>query len=104
MGENPAIRSGPCSLMVWAMDAAIISRTVSQLALRKPPLPRARCHRLRFFGSFTMDCHASTGSSNSNLASSHKSSSTPRIVGYFTLNGLYKYQEKEIPRWHPRGS
>ena len=98
MGENPAMRSGPCCLIVCAIDAAIISFTVSQLARRKPPFPRARCQRFRFSGSLTIEVQASTGSLYSFFASNHKSSNAPRMVGYFTRSGLYKYQEKEIPR------
>ena len=41
MGENPATRSGPCSLMVWTCAAAMISTASSQLARTRPPLPRA---------------------------------------------------------------
>ena len=42
MGEKPAIRSGPYSLMVCTCAAAIISVASAQLTRTKPPLPRAR--------------------------------------------------------------
>jgi hypothetical protein len=55
-------------------------------------------------GSVTSDFQAATGSSCSPRAFFHRSSSAPRLYGYLTRSGLYKYQEYEIPRWQPRGS
>ena len=63
IGEKPMMRSGPCVWIVWTCDAAMISSTVSQSVRRRPPLPRACCHRWRFAGSPTSDFQATTGSS-----------------------------------------
>jgi hypothetical protein len=41
MGEKPITRSGPYSLIVCSVEAAMISSASSQWMRRKPPLPRA---------------------------------------------------------------
>lgn len=41
IGEKPATRSGPYSLMVCTWAAATISAASSQLARTRPPWPRA---------------------------------------------------------------
>ncbi len=42
IGEKPATRSGPYSLMVWTCAAAIISVASAHVTRTSPPLPRAR--------------------------------------------------------------
>jgi hypothetical protein len=82
IGEKPAIRSGPCSRMVWTWAAATISSASSQLARTRPPLPRARLYRRAFSGSETMLAPAATGSPPvAALAARYISSSRPRTYG-----------------------
>ncbi len=88
MGENPVTRSAPCFLTVWIVAAETRSSASSQLARRKPPLPRACWKRRRFPGSSTIDAQASTGSGCAAFASRQRSTSAPRRYGYFTRSGL----------------
>src|SRR3546814_8963647 len=61
IGEKPATRSGPYSLIVYAFAAAISSAASSQPTLTKPPRPRFDTQSRRFSGSCTMDRQAATG-------------------------------------------
>src|SRR5699024_6652683 len=83
---------------------AIISHMSFQLARTKPAFPRAFTYFSRFTGSLTMLSHASTGFELLSRSSFHNSYKSLRTYGYFTLTGLYVYQEKLAPRGHPRGS
>ena len=40
IGEKPTTRSGPHVLMVWTLEAAMISLTSAQFERTKPPRPR----------------------------------------------------------------
>jgi hypothetical protein len=92
MGEKPAMRSGPCSLMVWILAAAMISLTSSQVDRTKPPRPRRRVYEARASLAPTMAAQACTGSSEARL-SRHSLSSALRTSGYFSRLALYRYQE-----------
>src|SRR6266545_2863678 len=104
IGENPAIRSGPCVLMVCTCAAAIISVASSHVARTSPPRPRADLYRRARSGSDTTCAQAATGSPVRAFASRYISSSTPRTYGYRTRVGEYVYQENAAPRGQPRGS
>ena len=62
MGEKPAMRSGPCFLIVCTIEAEMISSAVLQSVRLKPPLPRACCQRFRASGFSTTLFQASPGS------------------------------------------
>ena len=102
--EKPALRSGPYVFAVYSKDAAVISVASSQVERTKPPIPRADLYFFAFSGFSTIDFHASIGFLAVFLASLQSSANSPRTYGYFTRNGLYKYQENVAPRGHPRGS
>jgi hypothetical protein len=88
MGEKPATRSGPCSLIVCTCAAATISCASSQEIRTSPPLPRACWYLRRRCGSAWMSAHAATGSPpKRRLASRYISTRTPRAYGYRTRVG-----------------
>ena len=88
IGEKPTTRSGPCVFTVWTVEAAMISSASSQVARRKPPLPRACWQRARASGSSTSEAQAATGSACAARAARQRSMSAPRTYGYFTRSGL----------------
>src|SRR5699024_11559483 len=87
------------------MDAlAVISHESFQFARTKPPRPLALTYCCLFSGSLAMFSHASTGSYPASRSCFQSLNRSPRIYGYFTLIGLYVYQDKLAPLGQPRGS
>ena len=80
------------------LAAAIKSNASSHLTLLKPPLPLALWYLALFIGSFCKFSQAFTKSPPAaSFSMLNKSIKAPRIIGYLTRIGLYKYQEYEIP-------
>src|SRR3546814_12506995 len=97
IGEKPATRSGPYSLIVYAFAAAISSAASSQPTLTKPPRPRFDTQSRRFSGSCTMDRQAATGAIVSRALRQRRMSLAP-TSGYVLRVPEERYQLSVEPR------
>src|SRR3546814_18706979 len=99
IGEKPATRSGPYSLIVYAFAAAISSAASSQPTLTKPHRPRLDTQSRRFSGSCTMDRQAATGAFVARtLSHGRMSLARPRGSWLLVTASRYKREERRVGR------